>query len=86
MREFLISVDMAELTLRLFEATMQVKRPQDGNTTVELLKTLPPDMEEGFHRAARAAADYFGEVLTEAMTKSGNGVTVVDLPDGAGHA
>lgn len=82
-KQYLINLDMAELTLRMVEAGMQIKRPAE-HTPLEALKSLPEDMEDAFHRAARAAADYFGEVMAAAM---GSNLHHVDLNnDGAGHA
>ena len=80
-REYLVTMDMAELTVRMIEAGLQCKRPPDQSIR-DALAALPNDLEEEYHRAARAAADYFGERMQAALG-AGN---VHTLEEAQGHA
>ena len=63
-------IDLAELTLRIAEACIAIKRPA-GKPARECLAELyaaQPEIMGGFNRAAIRAAEYF----VECINKSGN--------------
>lgn len=63
------AIDEGELAIRMAEAAIGIQRPP-GKTTAEVLDSFPADWGEAFHRAARAAMDYWRECLETAQRPS----------------
>ena len=63
-------IDSAELTLRIAEACIAIRRPPGlpAKDALAQLRASQPDMIAGFDRAALRAAEYF----VECINKSGN--------------
>jgi len=64
------AIDSAELTLRIAEACIAIKRPpgKSAKDCLAQLHAAQPDIMAGFNRAALRAAEYF----VECINKSGN--------------
>lgn len=63
-------VDVAELTLRIAEACLGMKRPpgMEAKDALGMLRASQPDIVKGFDRAAARSAEYF----IECINKSGH--------------
>ncbi|MGE0575401.1 hypothetical protein [Reyranella sp.] len=64
MTGFVAIVDPAELAIRLCEANYRLKRPTPDAR--HALAAMDEDVREGWLRSAKAAADYFAEILNAA--------------------
>lgn len=67
--KFIAPIDEGELAIRMAEAAIGIKRPP-GKTTAEVLDAFPADWGEAFHRAARAAMEYWRECIEAAQRPS----------------
>ncbi len=64
MAKFMATTDPHELACRLLEAEIQAKRPK-GSTAKQAIEALSVEDREAVMRMARAAHDYFQELLNE---------------------
>lgn len=64
------AIDSAELTLRIAEACIAIRRPPglSAREALDQLVQAQPEIMAGFNRAAIRAAEYF----VECINKSGN--------------
>ena len=62
------TVDPAELAVRLCEANYRLKRPSPN--AAEALAAMDPEVREAWLRSAKAAADYFVEIIDAAQRPS----------------
>lgn len=62
-----IIVDPAELAIRLCEANYMLTRPMPD--AVQALAAMDPDVRAGWLRSAKAAADYFAEMISAVEAK-----------------
>lgn len=62
-RPMKVFVDSAELAIRLCEASYGIKRPMANPRAA--LAAMDEDCRNGWLRAARAAFDYFSEIVNE---------------------
>lgn len=60
--KFVAEINEGELAVRMAEAAIGIKRPP-GKSFEECLESFPADWGDAFHRAARAAMEYWGECI-----------------------
>lgn len=67
--KYVTEISEGELAIRMAEAAIGIKRPP-GKSVQECLDSFPADWGEAFHRAARAAMEYWAECIDGAKQRS----------------
>ena len=63
--KYIAPISEAELAVRMCEASYGLARP-DGLTAEQALDAMTAECRDGWHRAARAAMNYWAECISNA--------------------
>ena len=70
-KTFVFEIDSSELALRIAEACLDMRRPQDVSSkdALEQMRMIAPGHVDGFIRAAAKAAEYITECFTDRVRR-----------------